>query len=115
MGVNKLVDCAARDPLHWGKHYGCGAGPGGTGQERVVTWAGEQERLYLEAHTARDRRQVLNASYHTWPGAFTTTSCSEDLQEQTWALQEALRLLNPMTFIYNLVFRSHGQGLHQKS
>lgn len=92
-----------------------GLWPGGAGQERMETWAGEQERLYLEAHRARDRRQVLNASCHAWPGAFTTSSCSEDLQEQTWALQETLWLLNPMTFIYNLVFRSHGQGLHQKS
>lgn len=88
---------------------------GRAGQERVVTWAGEQERLYLETHTAGDRREGLNASCHTQPGAFTTSSCSKDLKEQTWALQEALWLLNPLTFIYNPVFRPHGQGLHQKS
>lgn len=85
------------------------------GHEGVATWAGEQERLYLETHTAGDRRQVLNASCHTWPGAFITSSCSENLKEQTWALQEAVWLLNPLTFIYNPVFGSHGQGLHQKS
>lgn len=86
---------------------------GRAGQER--TCAEEQERLYLETYTAGDRREGLNASCHTQPGAFTTRSHSEDLKEQTWVLQKALWLLNLLTFIYNPVFRSHGQGLHQKS
>lgn len=94
----------------WGRVmvYGlCGADQG-----RVVS---RRRGLYLGTHTVGDRRQILNASCHAWPGAFITSYRSEDLEEQAWAWQETVWLLNPLTFICNPAFRSHGQGPHQKT
>lgn len=52
-----------------GGDLGWGAGGGG------CTWG----------DTAGGRRQVLNASCHTWPGAFIISYRSEDLKEQARA------------------------------
>lgn len=120
IGVNKLVACAERDWLRWGENYGCGAGQWCMLYEGLAGegwWPGLGSRrrgLYLGTHTAGDRKQVLNASCCTWPGAFITSYCSEDLKEQARAWQEVFWLINPLTFICNSAFRAHGQGLHQK-